>query len=325
MHAVPDTPAGRGCYEPAYLSLYQSGILAERVHLAREALRCCRLCGWQCGIDRNLSVGPCRVGIDLAVSTAYLHQGEERPLSQGAGSGAIFFTLCELRCQYCQTFRWNIQGKGAAIITERCAQLMLELQDKGASNINLVTPTHVLPQVLESVVIAAERGLHLPLVWNSAGYDSLDALRLLDGIVDIYLPDCKYGNSELARRLSGIPDYAEVNRQALREMARQVGPLCTDSQGKAQRGLVVRHLVLPGYMQNTEEVLRWIASEMGRDVYLSLMDQYVPAYRAWANPNLNRTISRGEFLQAYQLARALGFKSLDASSVRFDQDIEGEW
>ena len=271
----------------------------------------CRLCGWDCGIDRAVKVGPCRTGMEVRVATAYLHFGEERPLVGLGGSGTIFFAHCELRCQFCQTARWNIEGNGQVLTTRQLADVMLRLQQQGAVNINLVTPTHVASQILEALAIAVDNGLHLPLVWNSGGYDSPQLLALLDGIVDIYLPDMKYSDTALGRRLSGIGEYPEVNQRAVAEMHRQVGDLVVDGHGVAQRGLLVRHLVMPGHLANTEGVLRWIAQRLGANTYLSLMDQYRPAHRAFDHEDIGRPITPDEYAQARRMALSFGLQRLD--------------
>jgi len=299
--------------EPAYLSLYRSGELGARVEQAAAALHDCRLCGWNCGIDRSCEVGPCRTGITATVATSYLHMGEERPLVAGGGSGAIFFSNCVLRCQFCQTYRWNIKGQGRELADNQIADLMLDHQRGGAANINLVTPIHVLPVILTALNIAVSEGLRLPLVWNSSGYESLSALKLLDGIVDIYLPDMKYAGDDLGHRLSGVKDYATVNRQSVSEMYRQVGHLQTDPSGTAYRGLLIRHLVLPGHFEDTAEVLRWIAANLGPFTFLSLMDQYRPAYRACKDDLLRASLSPDEYRRARDLALQLGLTRLAGS------------
>lgn len=296
---------------PAYLSLYESGELTRRVEQAQAALRHCRLCGWDCGLDRQCELGPCRTGMDALVATAYIHHGEERPLVAGGGSGAIFFANCDLRCQFCQSYRWNIQGHGRALSAHQLADVMLDLQAKGAANLNLVTPTHVAPQILATLLVAVGEGLRLPLVWNSGGYDARQTLDLLDGIVDLYLPDMKYSDTYLARRMSAISDYPRVNRQAVLTMHRQVGDLQIDERGRARRGLLVRHLVMPGHHDNTAGILHWIAENLGSSTYLSLMDQYQPAYRAFARADIGRAITPDEYRRARRLALALGLHRLD--------------
>jgi putative pyruvate formate lyase activating enzyme len=303
---------------PAYLALYESGELEGRVEAANAALHHCRLCGWDCGIDRATELGPCRTGLDALVATAYVHFGEERPLTTGGGSGAIFFANCDLRCQFCQTSRWNIKGGGRPLTPEQIAWIMLDLQNKGAANINVVTPTHVAPQILAALLIAVKGGLRLPLLWNSGGYDSPPVLALLDGIVDLYMPDMKYGDAELGRSLSGVRDYPKINQRAVAEMHRQVGDLQIDATGRASRGLVVRHLVMPGNLDNTRLVLEWIAAELGRNTYLSLMDQYRPAYRAFARKDIGRAILPEEYAAAREMALSLGLTRLDDSLTLTD-------
>jgi putative pyruvate formate lyase activating enzyme len=298
-------------FEPAYLDLHRTGALAVRVKTAQKHLRACRLCGWDCGIDRAQELGPCRTGTAARVATSYVHFGEEAPLTGQHGSGAIFFANCDLRCQFCQTWRWNIKGQGREVTPGQLATLMLDLQTKGANNINLVTPTHVVPQILAALRIAADEGLRLPLVWNSGGYDSPETLALLDGVVDIYLPDMKYADATLARRLSGVSDYPRVNQAAVLEMHRQVGHLTVNAQGIAERGLLVRHLVMPGHIQNTRATLRWLADNLGPKSYLSLMDQYRPAYRASTHPELAAPLTADEYAQAHAYALGLGLHRLD--------------
>ncbi len=299
--------------EAAYLELYRSGELARRAELAQAAMNACRLCGWNCGIDRAQGLGPCHTGTEAIVATAYIHQGEERPLIVGGGSGAIFFANCDLRCQFCQTARWNIQGNGRQISAPQLAKLMLQLQSKGAANINLVTPTHVTGPILTALLTAVEGGLQIPIVWNSGGYDGPQALALLDGIVDIYMPDMKYSDERLGRTLSGIHDYPAINQAAVLEMHRQVGDLVLDEQGRARRGMLIRHLVMPEHLDNTSGVLRWIVGHLGANSYLSLMDQYRPAYRAFARADIGRAITPGEYGRARALAESLGLTRLDDS------------
>lgn len=298
---------------PAYLLLAEDGGLAARAEAASQHYQHCMLCGWRCGIDRSAELGPCRAGVSLRVASAYVHFGEEKPLSRGGGSGAIFFAHCDMRCQFCQTFRWNIQGQGRDLSPGELAALMLDLQGKAAENINLVSPTHHLPGILAAVHIAARRGLRLPLIWNSGGYDTIDALRLLDGVVDLYLPDMKYADESLARRWSGVRGYPQINRAAVIEMQRQVGSLRLDEQGRARRGLLLRHLVMPGQDEDSRAVLDWIAATLGPNTYLSLMDQYRPAYRALTQPGLDRALTRAEYQDQRNYALSLGLTRLDDS------------
>ena len=299
--------------EPAYLRLQRSGELAERARLALESLRRCDLCPRYCRVDRTATVqgAVCRTGRRAVVHAAFSHHGEERPLSGVGGSGTVFFSYCNLRCLYCQNWEISWEGQGREVDAPELAGLMLALQAQGCHNVNLVTPSHVVAQVLEALALAAGEGLRLPLVYNTGGYDSPEALALLDGVVDIYMPDMKYGDSRLARRYSKVPDYVEVSRAAVKEMHRQVGDLRLDQRGVAQRGLLVRHLVLPGGAAGTEEVMRFLAAEVSPDTYLNVMDQYRPCYRADEVPELRRRPTGAEIREALESARRHGLHRLD--------------
>lgn len=227
------------------------------------------------------------------------------------GSGTIFFTFCNLHCVFCQNYTISQLGEGSPVDNEGLAEMMLSLQAKGCHNINLVSPTHVVPFILEALEIAAARGLELPIVYNSGGYDSVETLQLLDGVVDIYMPDMKYADEKIGEELSAVPHYPQANRAAVREMHRQVGDLVVDSSGVAQRGLLVRHLVLPGGLAGTEEVVRFLAEEISTDTYLNVMAQYHPCYQAYRKPQLARPITMGEFSEAVTLAERYGLHRLD--------------
>ncbi len=256
-------------------------------------------------------LGACKTGSLSQVSSFGPHYGEEAPLSGWKGSGTIFFTNCNLHCCYCQNYDISQKGTGSEVQPEELAGMMLKLKDMGCHNINLVSPTHVIPQILAAVFIAAQAGLDLPVVYNSGGYDSSDSLALLDGIVDIYMPDMKYSNEVIARKYSKIPDYPRINRMALHEMSRQVGDLQLDEIGIAFRGLLVRHLVLPNDLAGSKEILRFLAEEISPNTYLNLMDQYRPCYQAGQFPELNRRVTHEEFLEVYQLAKQFGLYRLD--------------
>jgi putative pyruvate formate lyase activating enzyme len=298
---------------PAYLTLHESGELAERARRALRRLESCDLCARYCRVDRLEGVkgAVCRTGRWARVASYGPHHGEERPLSGWRGSGTIFFSWCSLRCVFCQNWEISQRGEGEEVDGPRLATMMLELQEIGCHNINLVTPSHVVAQVLEAVAIAAQAGLRLPLVYNTGGFDSPEALALLDGVVDIYMPDMKYGRSEAARRFSHVRGYVEANQRAVREMHRQVGDLVLDEHGLAVRGLLVRHLVLPADIAGTEAVVAFIASELSPDTYLNLMSQYRPCYQASANPPLDRRPTRAEDLRARELAARYGLQRLD--------------
>ncbi len=300
-------------FEPAYLELARKGELARRAAAALKHLERCDLCARGCHVNRLLSTrgAACRTGEKALVSSWGPHHGEERPLSGWRGSGTVFFSRCSLSCIFCQNWEISQGGEGLEMGPERLADILLELQEAGCHNINLVTPSHVTAQILAALDMAARKGLRLPLVWNSGGYDSPEALALLDGVVDLYLPDMKFADSQLARPYLGVPDYAEVNRAAVAEMHRQVGDLVLGSAGIARRGLLVRHLVLPGNLAGTDRTLEFLAREISPDTWINLMDQYRPCYRADEYPPLDRRPTRAEMSTAVKLAHSLGLRRLD--------------
>jgi putative pyruvate formate lyase activating enzyme len=253
----------------------------------------------------------CRIGERAVLHSFGAHHGEEDVLRGWNGSGTMFFSWCNLRCVFCQNWEISQKGIGRAVEPNEIASMMLELQEQGCHNINFVSPSHVVAQVLAAVNIAADKGLCLPLVYNTGGYDSPEALALLDGIIDIYMPDMKYGDSSIARNYSKVRNYVEINQAAVKEMHRQVGDLVLDEKGLARRGLLVRHLVLPENLAGTEKVLDFIAHEISRDTYLNLMDQYRPCYRADEYPPLNRPITMEEYRAAVALAKHYGLQRLD--------------
>jgi putative pyruvate formate lyase activating enzyme len=297
-------------FEPAYLKLHRSGDLEERARAAQSRLADCDLCARYCRVNRNETTkgAVCRTGRHAVLHSFGPHHGEERPLRGWRGSGTIFFTWCNLRCIYCQNWEISQKGIGREIDAESLAACMLSLQEQGCHNINFVTPSHVVAQILEALVIAAQSGLHLPLVYNTGGYDSLEALQLLDGVIDIYMPDMKYGDSDLAHRYSHVRDYYEVNRAAVMEMHRQVGDLVIDEDGLAHRGLLVRHLVLPDDLASTRQVLSFIAEEISPATYVNVMDQFHPSHRSHGFPPLDRRISVDEYRRAREWARRLGLR-----------------
>lgn len=300
-------------FEPAYVGLLQSSELQARVTLAYDHLEACDLCGWHCNLNRRAGrLGVCHTGDKARVSSYGAHMGEEKPLRGWYGSGTIFFTRCNLRCQFCQNYDISQTDHGEVVEASDLAALMLELQAQGCHNINLVSPSHVVAQILAALLIAAQAGLRLPLVYNTGGYDSPEALALLDGVIDIYMPDMKYASAQVARYYSKIPHYPEINQAAVREMHRQVGDLQIDAQGLARRGLLVRHLVLPHNLAGTAEILRFIAEEISPNTYLNIMDQYHPAYRAALYPKLKRRITAQEYQDAIKQARQLGLQRLDS-------------
>ncbi|MCX7750257.1 MAG: radical SAM protein [Candidatus Bipolaricaulota bacterium] len=290
---------------PSYLRLSPRELQARAEALA-ELASPCRLCPRNCGARRDRGErGFCRAGLLPWVASFGPHFGEERVLVGGGGSGTVFLSGCNLGCLFCQNFSISHLGEGEEIPVEELARILLHLQEIGCANANFVTPTHQAPQVVAALARAAEEGLALPVVWNCGGYESVEALRLLEGVVDIYMPDFKYGESGVGARLSGVPDYPARAKEALREMHRQVGDLVVEG-GVAVRGLLVRHLVLPEGLSGTEAVLRFLRDEISPDTFVNLMAQYYPAGRAWEVPELRRRITRDEFAHALRLARELG-------------------
>jgi putative pyruvate formate lyase activating enzyme len=298
-------------FTPAYIALLKSGELQERVRTAYRRLEACDICPRRCGGNRREGVlGSCRTGEEAVVSSAGPHFGEESPLVGRNGSGTLFFAWCNLHCRYCQNETISQFGEGAPLSLEQLASLMLDLQDRGCHNINFVSPSHVVPQILAAVLIAAQAGLRVPLLYNTGGYDSLETLTLLDGVFDLYMPDMKYSDASVGERYSGVADYPAVNRAAVAEMHRQVGDLVLDERGIAQRGLLVRHLVLPEGLAGTAEVVSFLAG-LSPNTYLNVMDQYRPCYQAGSLPPLDRRTTRAEYLDAVRLAHQAGLHRLD--------------
>ena len=305
----------------AYTELFHKGKLKERIEAAKSLLQSCHLCPHHCGVNRlEGEVGRCRTASEAIVCSYGPHFGEEAPLVGRCGSGTIFFANCNLRCLFCQNYSISQLGEGEEVSKKELACMMVSLQAQGCHNINLVSPTHVVPQILEALGVAVELGLHLPLVYNSGGYDSVETLKILDGIVDIYMPDMKYGDKRVAKELSGIENYPQVNRPAVKEMHRQVGDLKIDRDGIAQRGLLIRHLVLPNGLAGTKEVVNFISKQISLNTYSNIMAQYHPCYKAYEIPSLARPISTAEFQEAVELAHQAGLNRLDRASpiiVRF--------
>ncbi|MGA1792538.1 MAG: radical SAM protein [Thermoplasmatota archaeon] len=296
----------------SYVKLFRSGELERRRDLALEMMVDCRLCPRKCGVDRlKDEKGFCRIGRYAVVSSCGPHFGEEGPLVGRNGSGTIFFSGCNLGCRFCQN--WDISQKvtGEVADAERLASLMMRVQGFGCHNLNLVSPTHVVPQVLEALEIACMRGFELPIVYNTGGYDPLEVLRVLEGIVDIYMPDMKYSDPSVGRRLSRVEKYPEVNFAAIREMHRQVGDLIMDERGVAEKGLLVRHLVLPNDLAGTEKIARFLSDEVSKDTYINVMGQYRPEYKAMECEGMGRRPSRDEYLRAVKLVLDSGLHRLD--------------
>ncbi len=300
---------------PAYVGLLETGELAVRAQQAIESLADCALCARQCHanrLDPAQAKSFCRTGRTAAVSSFFPHHGEESCLRGTGGSGTVFFTHCNLRCIFCQNYDISWQGEGRPATAEHLAAMMLRLQDLGCHNVNFVTPSHVVPQILEALCLAAEGGLRLPIVYNTGGYDRVETLRLLDGVVDIYMPDFKFWDAEVAQQLANASDYPEIARQAIKEMHRQVGDLVLDDRGIARRGLLVRHLVLPSGAAGTREVMRFLAGEVSPESYVNVMAQYHPEGQAFRHPLIGRPVTRGEWADALASARQEGLHRFDA-------------
>lgn len=302
-------------FQPAYLRLYESGELKRRVERAISLLESCTACPRNCRVNRlDDKFAVCRTGRHAVVSSYGPHHGEEDCLRGWGGSGTIFFSGCNLRCVFCQNFDISWQLRGTPASPEKLARMMLELQSDGCHNINFVTPEHVVPQIIEALPLAIECGLRLPIVYNTSAYDSMESLELLDGIVDIYMPDFKYWDSEMAREYSKAPDYPEVARRTIKEMHRQVGDLIIDEHGLAKRGLLLRHLVMPNDIAGTREVMRWIARELSPTTYVNVMAQYYPAGKVSRSEyaEINRRILPTEFARALDEAHRAGLDRLDS-------------
>jgi putative pyruvate formate lyase activating enzyme len=300
---------------PVYLRITEAEFHGK-VELLEALLSECRLCPRECRIDRSAGeLGFCRTGSSAVVSSWGPHFGEERPLVGYGGSGTIFFTHCNLGCLFCQNYSISHLSEGSEMESDELAGVMLDLQGMGCHNINLVTPTHQTPMIFKAVLTARDRGLAIPIVYNTGGYESVEVLRLLEGLVDIYMPDFKYSDPEMAERYSEAPDYPVVVKEALREMHRQVGDLLLDHRGIAIRGLLVRHLVMPEGIAGTEKMAGFIAEEISRETYVNIMDQYHPCYRAFEMPPLDRRITGKEYNEAIETAKRLRLKRIDGITV----------
>jgi putative pyruvate formate lyase activating enzyme len=297
-------------------------LLEQRIPQAMSLLESCVICPRECRVNRiQGEKGACRVANDIVVSTASLHFGEEPPISGRHGSGTVFFSSCNLRCLYCQNYTISQEEHGQVISPEELARQMLSLQKRGAHNINLVTPTHLGPQIMAALLQAYRQGLDIPLVYNCGGYESLEMLRLWEDIVDIYMPDMKYGEEDMSSKYSSAPDYPQANRRAVLEMYRQVGDLKMDPRGVAVKGLLIRHLVLPNGIAGSETILRFIAEEISTNTFVSLMSQYFPQYKADEFPELNRRITRQEYARVKEVMQKLGLTSGWQQNVPIDPDV----
>lgn len=305
-------------WKPGYLAAFETGALAQRVRIARECLLSCSLCPRNCKVNRlKGQVGVCKTGEYAVVGSYDAHFGEEMPLVGRHGSGTIFFSYCNLLCVFCQNYDISHKGEGGPVTADELAQLMITLQNHGCHNINLVTPSHVVPQILAALEIAISKGLNIPLVYNTSAYDRVETLKFLDGIVDIYMPDFKFWDAKPAGETCHAEDYPVVARAAIVEMHHQVGDLIIDESGLAKRGLLVRHLVMPSEMAGTLDIMEFIVKEISPDTYVNIMPQYRPCGRAMEFKGLNTRISAPEFEKALQAARDAGIWRLDRPGRRF--------
>lgn len=298
-------------FEPAYLALHRTGELLKRAEVALAGLEACYVCPRNCGVNRLIDkTAACKSGRFAQVGSYFPHFGEEDCLRGWNGSGTIFFSMCNLRCVFCQNYDISQANRGQEVNALELAALMLELQDTGCHNINFVTPEHVVPQVLEALVVAVEAGLRLPIVYNTSAYDSLESLHLLDGVVDIYMPDFKLWDPTLSLRYLKAKDYAEAARRTIKEMHRQVGPLKFDQKGLAKRGVLVRHLVMPGLLDETRQILHFLAEEVSPATYVNVMAQYYPAGKVGPEKyaEINCNVSTPEYETAVQMARDFGLR-----------------
>ncbi len=290
----------------SYINLLKSGKLEKRVEESKKLLENCKVCPRNCSVDRTKNeLAFCKTGRNVYVASYFPHKGEEFPIRGYSGSGTIFFSYCNLGCVYCQNYDISQLGEGYLLTPEDVADIMVELQERGCHNINWVTPSHIVPQLVEATYLAAKKGLKIPIVYNTSSYDSLESLKLLDGIVDIYLADLKYLKEEYGRKYSKVKNYPEVAKNAIKEMYRQVGDLRVDKNGIAYRGLLVRHLVLPNNISTTEEVLNFLKS-VSPNIHVNIMPQYFPTYRAYEYPELSRSIYIDEYEKALKYAEKLG-------------------
>jgi putative pyruvate formate lyase activating enzyme len=305
-------------FQPTYINLYKTGGLSRRVEKVQEFLKECQICPRRCKVNRlEDEMGMCSVGRLPKVSSYSPHFGEESPLAGVHGSGTIFITSCNLRCVFCQNYDISHVGKGHEVSIERFAQMMVELQEMGCHNINFVTPTHVVPQILEALPLAIKNGLRIPLVYNTGCYDLVETLQVLDGIFDMYMPDFKFSASEVSGRLCKADDYPQIAMEAVVEMHRQVGDLVIDDRSIAERGLIVRHLVMPGGLAGTRDVMKFLARKISKNTYVNIMDQYYPYHLSHKYPEINRRVSADEFGHAIQIAREEGINRFDAErSIR---------
>ncbi len=292
---------------PVYLQLSEKEFKI-RIEKLYSILNSCTLCGHKCEVNRHYEKGICNSGFNLKISSVFPHFGEERPLVGTHGSGTIFLSNCNCKCVYCQNFRISHLGDGEEVDEEEIAGKMIYLQDIGCHNINWVSPTHFAPQLTKSLFIARKKGLKLPVVYNTGGYDSLELIKMLAGIIDIYMPDIKYGNNKNAFKYSGTKNYWDIVKVSVKEMHSQVGDLIIDDSGIAKRGLLVRHLVLPNILAGSDKVLEFIADEISKDAYVNIMKQYTPYFKASEYKELTRGITQEEYMRVLNKAKELGLR-----------------
>ncbi|MCX8021869.1 MAG: hypothetical protein N2745_03760 [Syntrophorhabdaceae bacterium] len=293
-------------YTPLYVKTASEGKLEEKIQILKSMLLSCTLCPRRCRVNRvEGKKGYCNAPYELYISSAFPHFGEESPLVGKNGSGTIFLTHCNLRCSFCQNYEISIYGEGTECSTERLAEVMLKLQERGCHNINLVTPTHYVPQILMALSFAVERGLTIPLVYNCGGYESIDVIKILEGIIDIYMPDVKFLDGSLSERYCNARDYPEVVKVVLKEMQQQVGDLVVDEKGIGKRGLLIRHLVMPGGGDDSKRVLDFIKENISENAFVNIMAQYHPCYKSFDIPPLNRRVSEREFLDVLFYAQKI--------------------
>lgn len=301
-------------YKPGYLNLLSNGELENRVKALKQMLKNCVLCPHQCGINRlDGEIGYCKTLDNCIVSGAQPHFGEEEELVGTYGSGTIFFSYCNLSCVFCQNYEISYCGEGQVVNTNQLSEIMLSLQSRGCHNINLVSPSHIVPQIVEAIFIAAKKGLHIPIIYNTNGYDLTDTLKLLDGIVDIYMPDIKFSDDHTAFKYLGVKNYYTIAKNAVKEMYRQVKDLKIDDRNIAYKGLLIRHLVLPQNLAGTEKIMTFIANEISQNTYVNIMAQYYPAHTSYKFEELSRRITRAEYKIAVESAKLAGLKRYKSS------------
>ncbi len=321
LHAIPPRVEG---WRPAYEKLEKEGKFEQRVKKAYSLFQRCLLCPRQCGVNRQKGEkGFCQAPAKAMVYSYHPHFGEEVPLVGEHGSGTIFFSHCNLRCIFCQNWPIAHEGRGKQVEDEELADMMIDLQKMGCPNINLVTPTHVMPNILGATRIALKKGLHIPVMYNTSGYERIEMLKIIDGVIDIYKPDVKYMDSAQAGKYSsGASDYPEVTKKAVLEMHRQVGVLQSDKEGLAVRGVIIRHLVMPNRVAGTEKFAKWVAENLPKNTYVNIMAQYRVEYKAYDYPEIARGITVEEFLEAMQWAKKYGLFNLDPRSVMMQKIYE---